>query len=89
MKKRNFLSLLASAPLLGLFKEKAVPYTLTAGYIKPCGKPIPYDNVMTVEKLEEMSRWALKHRIKPLKLPNGKEYYIWCVEPNRWNKYFI
>ena len=82
MKKRNFLSLLASAPLLGLFKEKAVPYTLTAGYI-------PDDNVMTVEKLEEMSRWALKHRIKPFKLPNGKEYYIWYVKPNRLNKYFI
>ena len=82
MKKRNFMSLLASAPLLGLFKEKAVPCTLTAGYI-------PYDNVMTVEKLEEMSRWALKHRIKPLKLPNGKEYYIWCVEPKRYHPRFI
>ena len=87
MKKRNFLSLLASAPLLGLFKEK--PHTLTAEYLKPGYGDRSLDNVMTAEKLEEISRWMQKKGIKPIKLPDRKEYYLWSVEPNRYHRHFV
>lgn len=80
MKKRNFISLLLSAPLLAWFKPEK--HTISEWMERD-------PNVLTVEKLEEISRWMQKKRIKPIKLPDGKEYYLWCVEPNRWNKYFI
>jgi len=85
MKKRHFLGLALSSPLLTVFKEK--PYTLTAGYMWPCGKP--RDNMMTLEKLEELSRLMENKRIKPFKLPDGKEYYVWSTHPQKYHRYFI
>ncbi len=80
MKKRNFIQLLLASPLLAWFK--AEKHTISEWAEKD-------PNVITVEKVQEIARWMEKKRIKPLKLPDGKEYYVWCVEPNRYHRYFI
>ncbi len=85
MKKRSFLTLLLSSPLLTVFKGKKKTDELLRDQAK-LGDI--YDNVMTVEKLEELSRWAMKRRIAPIRLPDGRQCYAIGYK-NSWHKHYV